>query len=312
MCHRDRSRAFLAAATVFVLTLAACSGDESGSSDGGPAPNGDELTADTQQADDVAPVGSEPTTLSALWPTDPRAVEPGAPPLEWRVDVVALIAHDSAAFTQGLELVDGWIYESTGGYGESSVRRIDPATGRVEAEVALDDALFGEGLTASGDTLIQLTWREGQALVWDRTDLTLVGTHRYDGDGWGICSLDETLIMSDGSDRLVRRNPIDFEIESTIEVRLAGTDVQLLNELECIDGLILANVWPSDDIIVINPDTGDVLAVIDASAVASAVDRPDDGRAVLNGIADLGDGRLLLGGKWWPHHVVVTLTTAAG
>mgnify|MGYP001562161694 FL=1 len=226
--------------------------------------------------------------------------------------VVATHPHDPTAFTQGLELVDGRILESTGRYGESEIREVDRATGRVLRSAALDATWFGEGLTALGDgRAVQLTWKAGRAVVWDLPTLTEVDVLTYGGQGWGLCRLPDTdvdlgqdqeagsLVMSDGSDRLTFR---DLELTRTgdVEVRLDGMPVTRLNELECVDGTVWANVWQTDTIVAIDPSTGTVTAVVDASGLlADRSSLGDDD--VLNGIAhDPETGRFLLTGKRWP------------
>ena len=207
-------------------------------------------------------------------------------------------------------MIDGSLYESTGRYGESTLRQIDIDSGEVLWSTPLEQSLFGEGITRLGNTLIQLTWKEETALRWRLSDLTPLEPFAYQGEGWGICSFDDVVITSDGSNVLKHRDPEDFSVIASIPVLLNGQEVSELNELECIDGLVLANVLGSDFIVVIEPTTGNIVATIDATPLNAVVDRPDQSNAVLNGIADLGDGSLLLGGKRWPHHVVVRLVAA--
>ena len=211
--------------------------------------------------------------------------------------------HDPAAFTQGLEMAGGVLYESTGLYGLSSLRRVDPATGAVTAETAVDEDLFGEGLTVVGDRIVQLTWKAGRALVYDRATLELVGEFGYEGEGWGLCRSGGELVMSDGSDRLTRRDPESFELIGTVAVASAGVVVDRLNELECLDGLVIANVWQTPELLVIDLADGRVTAVIDGRPlvddVLAAASDPD-AIDVLNGVAALGDGTFLMTGKLWP------------
>jgi len=224
--------------------------------------------------------------------------------------VVATHPHDPDAFTQGLELVDGRLYETTGRYGMSGLREVDRATGRVLRHAPIDDALFGEGFTSLGDGRgVQLTWKAGRALVWDLASLETVATFAYGGQGWGLCRLDDgTLAMSDGSAVLTLREPEAFRRVGEVKVWLDGDPVARLNELECVGSTVWANVWLTDRIVGIDlslegtPDgaAGRVTAVVDASGLVA--DRsgfgPDD---VLNGIAhDPETGRFLLAGKRWP------------
>jgi len=250
--------------------------------------------------------GEADNNRTSPWPVDPLALENVA---AWRIEIVDTIAHDSSSYTQGLELADGVLYESGGLYGESSVRKVDPATGEVTSRVDLESSLFGEGLTVVGEELVQLTWREGVALRWNRQTLDPLGRWEYEGEGWGLCLMGDRLVMSDGSDRLTWRDPGDFSAVSNVEVTLAGTPVSLINELECVGNLVVANIYTTTILVVINPEVGDIVATIDASAVLDLVpsEITDVSGNVLNGIADLGDGTLLLGGKLWPEMFTVRI-----
>ena len=126
------------------------------------------------------------------------------------MEIVGWVPHDPAAFTQGLEVADGTMYEGTGLRGRSSLRTVDPGTGEVTGQIDLAADLFGEGLTVVDDLVVQLTWKGGAAFVYDRATLAVVGEHRYEGEGWGLCLMGDVLIMSDGSDRLARRDPTTF------------------------------------------------------------------------------------------------------
>jgi glutaminyl-peptide cyclotransferase len=216
------------------------------------------------------------------------------------VDVVAEIPHDPQAFTQGLELVDGVLYEGTGLEGESSIRTVDPETGAVEKKVDLPADMFGEGITVAGDTIWQITWRDGVAIRRDRATLAEEGRVPYDGEGWGICHDGNRLIMSDGTDRLTFRDVTTFAEQG--EVRVRDTNDQPLtnlNELECVDGKVYANVWQTDRIVRIDPANGQVTADVDLSGLLPEEDRA--GTDVLNGIAAVpGTDEFLVTGKLWP------------
>lgn len=225
----------------------------------------------------------------------------------WTVRIVDRLPHDPTAFTQGLELLDGTILEGTGRRGESELRRLDADTGEVLDRVALPAELFGEGLTVSGGEIVQLTWQAGRALRYDATTLEPVGEFTYTGEGWGACAGATGFWTSDGTATLVRRDPQTFTPLETVEVTIDDEPVERLNELECIGEHVVANVWKSDTILVIDPASGRVSATIDASALRTEV-APTDEQAVLNGIADLGDGRLMLTGKLWPTSFLVEVT----
>lgn len=222
-------------------------------------------------------------------------------PLEYRVEVRARHPHDVHAFTQGLLVHDGAVYESTGQYGESSLRRVDLESGEVEEQVDLERGVFAEGLARVDDRLIQLSWREGRALVWDLETLARVGEHSYPGEGWGLCYDGERLIMSTGTDRLVFRDPENFRKLGEVRVTRDGSPVRRLNELECVNGAVYANVWTEEVVVRIDPSNGEVTGWIDASGLLPAEDRHGD-EDVMNGIAFLAEtGRFLLTGKNWAY-----------
>ncbi|MFD6391024.1 glutaminyl-peptide cyclotransferase [Nocardia sp. NPDC060259] len=222
--------------------------------------------------------------------------EPGPP--RWRVEVIGSSPHDPQAFTQGLEVVDGVRYESTGMWGVSSARAADQATGAETARVDLPDPMFGEGMTRSGGIVWQLTWKDEVAIARDPVTLAETGRTRYEGEGWGLCAQPRRLVMSDGTPTLTFRDPVTFA--ETGSVTLTGYRDPQPNELDCApDGTVYANNYPSDEILRIDPDTGRVLAVIEAGGLLSRGERA--GTDVLNGIAHLpGTDRFLLTGKYWP------------
>ena len=215
--------------------------------------------------------------------------------------VVATFPHDSAAFTQGLVFADGAFYESTGLNGESSLRRVEIATGKVLQQIKVDDEYFAEGLALVGDELLQLTWQHGRGFVYDRKTFAQKRTFPYRGEGWGI-TYDAAggLVMSDGSDTLTFLDPKTLAATKTIRVRDAGRVVTHLNELEWVDGEIWANVWMTDRVARISPATGEVSAWLDLSSLWPRSQRqpPAD---VLNGIAyDKATRRIFVTGKKWP------------
>ncbi len=250
----------------------------------------------------VAAADGEELAATSANPSGLPDFDLGAGAARWTVEILERRPHDPDAFTQGLEMADGALYESTGLYGRSSLRRVDPATGAVTAEAAVADDLFAEGLTVVDDRIVQLTWKAGRALVYDRTTLGLVGEFAYEGEGWGLCRSGGELVMSDGSDRLARRDPESFELIGTVAVASAGVAVDRLNELECLDGLVIANVWQTSELLVIDIADGRVAAVIDGQPLIDDVVTAADPGAidVLNGVAALDDGTFLMTGKLWP------------
>jgi len=228
----------------------------------------------------------------------------------FRLKVVRVYPHDPRAFTQGLLFLDGKLYESTGLYARSSIRRVDLPSGQIEQESKLPTALFGEGLARVGDRLVQLTWKNHKALVWDLSTMKKESEFSYDGEGWGLCFDGRHLVMSDGSDKLTLRNPDSFAKEGEVRVRLAGRPLTNLNELECVRGVIYANVWQDNHIARIDAVSGEVTAWIDASGL---LDPSEAGAAdVLNGIAEMSStGHLLVTGKLWPHVYEVEVVSDA-
>jgi glutamine cyclotransferase len=209
--------------------------------------------------------------------------------------------HDPNAFTQGLEYDDGLLYEGTGGYGQSSLRRVDIQTGRVVDIVHLEDEFFAEGIAIWKDRIIQLTWRSYQGFVWDKENLTQTGSFSYRREGWGITSDASRLIMSDGSDALYFLDPNDYSLQGSIRVTADGEPVKGLNELEYINDMIYANLWPSTWIAIISPDTGEVTGRIDLSGIMDEGGILKRWVDVLNGIAyDPSEDRLFVTGKLWP------------
>ena len=249
-----------------------------------------------------APAAAQDETQSAISVFPPRG--DGAGVARWTVEIIEWFPHDPEAFTQGLEVTADTMYESTGLWGHSSLRTVNSATGEVVARTDLPDELFGEGLTVVGDRVLQLTWQSGTAFVYDRSSLEVLGEYSYEGEGWGLCLSDDVLIMSDGSDRLARRDPLTFELLGTVTVAASGYDGRLdhLNELECVEGLVVANVWQTDRLLVIDPESGRVVAAIDAGPLVDDVSQHASGDIdVLNGVAfDPDSATLWMTGKLWP------------
>jgi glutaminyl-peptide cyclotransferase len=223
-----------------------------------------------------------------------------AAPLWYDYTVVNVFPHDPDAFTQGLLFKDGYLYESTGLHGRSSVRRVELQTGRVVQQIAVDPQHFAEGLAGWGERLIQLTWQSQLGFVYDRRTLARQQTFQYTGEGWGLTSDDRRLIMSDGSAQLRFLDPATLSETGRLTVTDGGYPVAQLNELEVMKGQIAANIWQSDTVVLIAPDTGRVTGRIDLRGLLMAADRAR-GVDVLNGIAyDARGDRLFVTGKLWP------------
>ncbi len=182
---------------------------------------------------------------------------------------------------------------------ESTLRRLDPQTGRVEQRIDLPDEYFGEGLALVDRRLIQLTYTAERAFTYDRDSFELGETFQYQGEGWGLCHDGSRLVMSNGSDRLMFRDPVTFEPIGERTVHLDGQPLRNLNELECVDGFVYANVWQTDFLVRIDPENGRVTDYIDAAGLLQGADRV--GADVLNGVAyDPIAETFYITGKWWP------------
>ncbi len=215
--------------------------------------------------------------------------------------VVEAYPHDREAFTQGLIYEDGELYEGTGLNGRSDLRRVELETGKVVQEHDLAAEYFGEGITIFGDKIYQITWQSHVGFVYDKTTFELLQQFEYPTEGWGLTHDGTRLIMSDGTSRIYFRDPKTLHETGFIDVRDGSTPITNLNELEYIQGSIYANIWQTDRIAEISPDTGQVTAWIDLQGLLPAAERvpPVD---VLNGIAyDAEADRFFVTGKLWPH-----------
>ena len=215
-----------------------------------------------------------------------------------RPTVLAEIPHDTMAWTQGLEFDGPALYEGTGIVGASQVRQLDPATGAVLRSAPAPNDYYGEGITVVGDRIWELTWRDGVAVEWDKTTLTPLREVPVAGEGWGLCDDGARLIRSDGTDRLRFHDPATFAETGSVAVTRDGQPLTNLNELECVDGQVWANVWQTDTIVRIDPGTGRVSTVVDAAGLWPG--QAGDRNRVLNGIAHIAGDEYLVTGKKWP------------
>jgi glutaminyl-peptide cyclotransferase len=208
--------------------------------------------------------------------------------------------HDTTSFTQGLFLhPDGTLIESVGNYGSSAMLRVDLETGEILHSVPLDSIYFGEGCCLHGDTIYQLTWKERVVLLYDTHSLEQIGQLDFETDGWGICSDGNSLIVSDGTSYLYYRQPGTFALEDRVQVTYQGRPLHHINEMEYVEGAIYANVWRSDYIYRIDPETGEVTGLADATDLRDASRSPWSD--VLNGIAWIPDSEtFIVTGKLWP------------
>jgi glutaminyl-peptide cyclotransferase len=224
-------------------------------------------------------------------------------------EVINTYPHDPAAFTQGLVYHQGLLYESTGLNGQSSLRRVEIQTGQVLKIEKVQQQFFAEGLALFNNRLYQLTWITQTAFVYDLDSFQMLRTFGYTGEGWGLTHNGQSLIMSDGTNQIRFLDPETFQVQRTINVLDGGTPIRQLNELEYIKGEIFANIWFSDHIARIDPQTGRVNGWLDLAQLRSLGDRiPTDN--VLNGIAyDEAGDRLFVTGKNWPKLFEIKLVT---
>jgi glutamine cyclotransferase len=258
---------------------------------------GGAVSAPTQQPPPPAPVAAESTAAQANQPA------PAASPEEipvYAYEVVASYPHDTKAYTQGLVFYDGMLYESTGQYGESSLRRVELKKGKVKKKIEVPGQYFAEGMTILNGKIYQLTWQQGKSFVYDLKDFKLESEFAYDGEGWGLTTDGRLLILSDGTNQLRFIDPATFRVTKTISILDNGQPLVDINELEYIRGEIYANVWKTDRIARLDPQTGRILSWIDLTGL-----RPEESMRnsenVLNGIAyDAENDRLYVTGKRWP------------
>lgn len=219
---------------------------------------------------------------------------------EYTFEVVRQLPHDSTAFTQGFTYYNGFFYEGTGRQGQSSLRQVDPETGRLVRKADLGPDLFGEGITVLGNEVIQVTWTSHIGFVYNLSDFHLLRSFNYSREGWGLTTDGRDLFMSDGSAEVRVLDASTFAEKRRIKVSDGGKPVEQLNELEFVEGEIYANVWHSDRIARISPQTGRVLGWIDLTGLLGPFYQRE-AEAVLNGIAyDSRGKRLFVTGKLWP------------
>lgn len=237
--------------------------------------------------------------------------EPAQPPVQPKVcgyTVERSFPHDASAFTQGLIYRDGNLIESTGIVGQSTIRRVRIEDGRVLQRISIPEGLFGEGITDWKNELVSVTWQSGKGFRWDAKSLRRKAEFAYPGEGWGITQDGAHLILSDGTPNLRFLDPATMREARRIKVTVQGQEVRNLNELEYVDGAILANVWHSDVILKIDPATGVAQAVIDLSGLRDQAGAQGS-EAVLNGIAyDSKGKRLFVTGKNWPKLFEIRVT----
>lgn len=242
--------------------------------------------------------------LAAFSCSPAPAAKPAAGPPEVPVygyTVVASYPHDPAAFTEGLQFVDGAMYESTGTEGASWVRKFDLATGQVQQQHDVDKQYFGEGIAVLPDKIVSLTWKHGKGFILDRATLKQTGEFSYPGEGWALTTDGSKIYMSDGTAQIRVLDPATLAETGRIDVKMNGRPMDQINELEFIKGEIWANVFQTDRIVRIDPATGDIKGVIYLAGLLTKEDKGAHNVDVLNGIAyDAAGDRIFVTGKYWP------------
>ncbi|HVG29711.1 MAG TPA: glutaminyl-peptide cyclotransferase [Pyrinomonadaceae bacterium] len=225
---------------------------------------------------------------------------PAEKPAAYAYEIKNVYPHDRAAFTQGLIYKDGVLWEGTGQYGTSSLRKVDLKTGKVLKMISVPREFFAEGITVFRDKVYQLTWQNNKGFIYTPDDFAKTGEFKYAGEGWGLTHDADSLIMSDGTSQIRFIDPETFAVRRTISVSEGGHPLAELNELEYVKGEIYANVWQTDRIVRIDPKTGNLTGTIDLAGLLPEADRDAD-TDVLNGIAyDEAGDRLFVTGKLWP------------
>ncbi len=213
-----------------------------------------------------------------------------------KANIIKKYKHDPSAFTQGLVYQNDHFFESTGGWGSSEIRKINKHTGKVINFKKLQSKYFGEGITIYDNKIFQVTWKSNKGFVYDINNFKLLDDFNIYWQGWGLTNDGQSLILSDGSEKIYYLNPKNFEIEKTISVSVNGNKLIYINELEFIRGEIWANIWKSNDIITVNPLSGIVTSIFDISKISEQTEIED----VANGIAwDKVNDKIFITGKNW-------------
>jgi glutaminyl-peptide cyclotransferase len=246
---------------------------------------------------------TSPTPTATPQPTFTLA--PTITPIDYSYKIINTYPHDTAAFTEGLIYSGAYIYESTGLNGQSSIRRVDLATGNVLQEYSLPSQYFGEGITIVDNRIIQLTWQSNIGFIYDKNTLAVTGNFTYPTEGWGLTFNGTQLIMSDGTSNLYFLNSTTFQRIGQVYVHDGTSAVENINELEYVNGDVYANIWHLNKIAIINPENGQVKGWIDLAGLSAPPQTSDN---VLNGIAyDQQNDRLFVTGKQWPNLYQITI-----
>lgn len=251
------------------------------------------------------------SSLNSPSPTPTATITPSPTitPIDYTYKIVNTYPHDTGAFTEGLIYSDGYLYESTGLNGQSSIRRVDLTTGDVMQEHSLPSQYFGEGMTIIDNRVIQLTWRSNIGFIYDKNTLAVLSNFTYPTEGWGLTFNGTQLIMSDGTSNLYFLNATTFQRTGQVYVHDGDSPIVNINELEYVNGDVYANIWHLNKIAIINPENGQVKGWIDLTGLPALLQK---GNNVLNGIAyDQQNDRLFVTGKQWSNLYQITLKSAS-
>ncbi|HEV7903530.1 MAG TPA: glutaminyl-peptide cyclotransferase [Pyrinomonadaceae bacterium] len=290
-----RKRLYRNSLLAFALLVTGCSGDGIGTTTTA-ANNGRQTAAAHPTLEQTNGTANSNAATTAKASATTREIVP-----TYSYKIKNSWPHDRRAYTQGLIFLDGILWESTGQYGSSSLRKVELKTGKVIKQIAVPSRYFAEGMTVFNNKVFQLTWQEQKGFIYDPATFQQQGEFAYKGEGWGLTHDGQSLIMSDGTNKIRFLDPQTLQTTRTISISDgAGAPVEKLNELEYIDGEIYANIWQTDRIVRIEPKSGKILGWIDLTGLLKTKDRSGE-EDVLNGIAyDAAGKRLFVTGKMWP------------
>lgn len=257
-----------------------------------------DFSQSTKQTTEVAQHATPKQAAEAIEEPEVKIIKPR---------IIRTFFHDSSAYTQGLLYHDGWLYESTGQYGESSIRKINLITGKVSKKKAIAGQYFSEGLSYFNGKMYMLTWRERTCFVIDPSTFEITDEKSYYTEGWGLTAIGNELVMSDGSQFLRFLDPESFKVNRTLGVYDGLMPLTRLNELEFVDGTIYANIFGENLIALIDPDSGKVTGYIDCSEIQSQVASSAKAE-VMNGIAYIPENKsFIVTGKYWPNFFEISI-----
>lgn len=288
----------------FIIILLAISCGNNGSMEKAET---DRETAGSSNKDQAVRINTNKDTaipLSDIYEADKDTI----PYVQYKADVIRAFPHDKNAYTQGLLIHNGYLYESTGQYGSSSVRKLDLKTGDILLNKQISYTYFGEGITIFDNKLYFLTWRSRTCLVMNPDDFGMINQYSYTGEGWGLTDNGKYLFMSDGSNFIRVLDPMTFKVIKTLAAYESASPLYNLNELEMANGMIYANIWMEDHIVMLDPDTGALIGKCDLSFLREKIGNSDKAET-LNGIAyNPESGTFIVTGKYWDSYFEIEIS----